>query len=102
MMNIFKSIFGASDTGKLKEVRAQGAIIIDVRSAGEFAGGHAKGAVNIPLDQLDAKLAQIKSYKKPIVVCCASGMRSARAKSLLASQGVTDLYDAGGWKNIKL
>ena len=100
MLNIFKTIFGASDTGKIDEVLAQGAVIIDVRSAGEFAGGHAKGAVNIPLDQLDAKIAKVKSYKKPIVVCCASGMRSSRAKSLLASHGITDLYDAGGWRNI--
>lgn len=101
MMNLLKSVFGGgSDNTKISEVIAQGAVIIDVRSAGEFAGGHAKGAVNIPLDQLEAKLAQIKAYKKPIVVCCASGMRSARAKGFLAGQGIADLHDAGSWRNI--
>jgi len=101
MMNLFKSIFGGSNTAAINEVIAQGAVIIDVRSAGEFASGHAKGAVNIPLDQLESKIAKVKNYKKPIVVCCASGMRSARAKAILASQGVADLHDAGSWRNIK-
>ncbi len=84
----------------MKDVLAQGAVIVDVRSAGEFAGGHAKGAVNIPLDQIEIKVNKIRSYQKPIVVCCASGMRSARAKTLLEKQGITDLYDAGSWHNL--
>lgn len=98
MINLLKSVFGGSNATPLNDVLAQGAVIIDVRSAGEFAGGHAKGAINIPLDQLENKLATIKKYKKPIIVCCASGMRSARAKSFLASQGLTDLHDAGSWR----
>ncbi|RYF72979.1 MAG: rhodanese-like domain-containing protein [Cytophagaceae bacterium] len=101
MMNLFKAVFGGGSNDKLDEVLAQGAVIIDVRSPGEFAGGHAKGAVNIPLDQLEAKIAKIKGYKKPLVLCCASGMRSARAKSFLDAQGVADLHDAGSWRNLK-
>ncbi|GAB4052815.1 rhodanese-like domain-containing protein [Spirosoma litoris] len=101
MMNLLKSIFGGTNASQLDNAIAQGVVIIDVRSPGEFAGGHAQGAVNIPLDQLESKVNKIKSYKKPIVVCCASGMRSARAKSFLAGQGVTDLYDAGSWRNLK-
>ena len=101
MINLLKSVFGGSANDGLKDVLEQGAIIVDVRSAGEFAGGHAKGAVNIPLDQLEAKLNKIKGYQKPIVVCCASGMRSARAKALLASHGVTNLHDAGSWRNLE-
>ena len=104
MMNLLKSVFGgAANAGKsqLDEVRAQGAVIIDVRSPGEFAGGHAAGAVNIPLDQLEQKLSVIKNYKKPIILCCASGMRSGRATGLLASKGITDLHDVGSWQNLK-
>ncbi|WP_338875365.1 rhodanese-like domain-containing protein [Spirosoma sp. SC4-14] len=101
MMNLFKSVFGGANTSNIDDVLAQGAVIIDVRSPGEFAGGHAKGAVNIPLDQLESNVGKVKNYKKPIVVCCASGMRSARAKAILASRGVTDLHDAGSWQNIK-
>lgn len=101
MMNLLKSIFGSAGNTNLEDVLAQGAVIIDVRSAGEFAGGHAKAAINIPLDQLESKMYKIKSYQKPVVLCCASGMRSARAKSFLESQGITNLYDAGSWRNLK-
>ncbi|MVM41496.1 rhodanese-like domain-containing protein [Spirosoma sp. HMF3257] len=100
MMNLLKSIFGGGSNREIENVLAHGAIIIDVRSAGEFATGHAKGAINIPLDQLEAKLYKLKSYQKPLVLCCASGMRSARAKSFLASQGIANLYDAGSWRNL--
>ncbi|GAB4026343.1 rhodanese-like domain-containing protein [Spirosoma gilvum] len=101
MINLLKSVFGGSGNAPLQEALEQGAVIIDVRSPGEFAGGHAQGAVNIPLDQLETKLNKIKSYQKPIVLCCASGMRSARAKSILTSHGVTNLHDAGSWRNLK-
>ncbi|WP_020597666.1 rhodanese-like domain-containing protein [Spirosoma panaciterrae] len=100
MINLLKSVFGGSGNTQLQDVLEQGAVIVDVRSASEFAGGHAKGAVNIPLDQLETKLNKVKSYQKPIVVCCASGMRSARAKAFLSSQGLTNVHDAGSWRNL--
>jgi phage shock protein E len=101
MMNLLKSLFGKSDTSALDQVIAEGAVIIDVRSPGEFASGHAKEAVNIPLDQLESKLTKIKSYQKPLILCCASGMRSARAKSFLTGLGVPNLHDAGSWRNLQ-
>jgi phage shock protein E len=100
MLSLLKSLFGKSAASNLDKVITEGAVIIDVRSAGEFASGHAKGAVNIPLDQLESKLARIKGYQKPVILCCASGMRSARAKSFLAGQGVANLHDAGSWRNL--
>ncbi|WP_080240959.1 rhodanese-like domain-containing protein [Spirosoma rigui] len=100
MMSLLQSLFGRSVPGVLDNVIAEGAVIIDVRSPGEFASGHAKGAVNIPLDQLQAKLATINGYRKPLILCCASGMRSARAKSFLAGLGVPNLHDAGSWRNL--
>jgi phage shock protein E len=99
MMNFFKSIFSGPDTAMLKQVIADGAIVIDVRTPGEFASGHPKGAKNIPLDTLPGKIDQIKGWKKPVVVCCASGMRSARAKSLLTSKEI-EVHDAGPWTTI--
>ena len=100
MMNLFKSLFGGAKTGQIAEVRARGAVIIDVRTPGEFAGGHAQGAINMPLDTLESKLNTIKQYRKPIVLCCASGMRSGQAKALLDSRGIPDLHDAGSWQNL--
>ena len=99
-MNLFRSLFGGTKTGQIAEAQARGAIIIDVRTPAEFAGGHAKGAVNSPLDTLESKLSTIKQYQKPIVLCCASGMRSGRAKALLAGRGIPDLHDAGSWQNL--
>lgn len=99
MINLFKSIFGGTDTAALKELITNGAVVVDVRTAGEFAGGHVKGAKNIPLDTLPNKAELIKGWKKPVVVCCASGMRSARAKSLLESKGI-EVHDAGPWTAI--
>ena len=99
MMNLLKSLFGGTNTADLKEKVTAGAIIVDVRTPGEFPGGHAKNAKNIPLDALSDKIGQIQSWKKPIVVCCASGMRSARAKSQLEAKGI-EVYDAGPWKNL--
>ena len=98
-MNLLKSLLGGKDTAALKEKVTEGAIIVDVRTPGEFTGGHAKNAKNIPLDTLPAKISQIQSWQKPVVVCCASGMRSSRAKSLLAAKGI-EVYDAGPWQNL--
>ena len=100
MLNFIKSLFGGDSTSPFDELRAQGAVVIDVRSPGEFAGGHAKGAINMPLDGLDSKVSAIKKLRKPIILCCASGMRSGRAMALLSSKGVSDLHDAGSWKKL--
>jgi rhodanese-related sulfurtransferase len=60
-----------------------GAIILDVRSKGEYQGGHINGSVNISVDTLSNNLGKLKDKNKPIITCCASGMRSASAKSIL-------------------
>ena len=76
---------------KLKEMLQQGAKIIDVRSPGEFAGGHFSGAINIPLDQLKAKVNTLGEKNQPIIVCCASGMRSSSALGTLKAAGFTNV-----------
>jgi rhodanese-related sulfurtransferase len=73
-----------------------GAIILDVRSKGEFAAGHIKGSVNIAVEQLTGNLHKLKSKSKPIITCCESGMRSAAAKNILKSHGYTEVYNGGG------
>jgi phage shock protein E len=101
MLNFLRTVFGSTGNNKLKQVLAQGAVVIDVRSPNEFATGHARGAVNIPLDQLKSKIVQLKSYQKPIVLCCATGMRSSQARLILLEQGITHMFDAGSWRNLK-
>jgi rhodanese-related sulfurtransferase len=74
--------------------------IIDVRSPGEYASGHIKGSINIPLDSLGKHLSKIKK-DSPVITCCASGARSASAKRLLISQGYAEVHNGGGWAGLQ-
>jgi len=97
-MGLLTNLFGKSvDYSTL--VRA-GAVIIDVRSPGEFAGGHIKGSKNIPLQELPKKLNSLPK-DKVIITCCASGMRSASAKNTLKSNGFKEVHNGGGWMRLK-
>jgi rhodanese-related sulfurtransferase len=69
--------------------------LVDVRTAGEFAGGYIPGATNIALQDLSQKLNKIPK-NKPVVVYCQSGSRSGSAANLLLQAGYTDVYDMGG------
>jgi len=77
-----------------------GAKVIDVRSKGEFSGGHYDGAVNIPVDTLSSKVKSLGNKDAPIVVYCASGARSSQAASMLKSAGFSDVTNAGGLGNM--
>lgn len=76
------------------------AVIIDVRTVGEFRDGHIKGSKNIPLDTINNKLNEIKKLDKPVIVCCRSGMRSAQAVSILKSVGI-EVINGGGWQSLE-
>lgn len=73
--------------------------VIDVRSRGEFSGGHAEGAVNIPLQEIAGRMEELKSLKMPLILCCASGGRSAQAYDYLSKTGV-ECYNAGTWLDV--
>ncbi len=100
MINLIKNIFSSKPKVNLHELVQKGAIIIDVRTTGEFNGGHIRGSLNIPLDKLESHLLKIKK-DKPIITCCASGMRSASAKSILLSNGFPEVHNGGGWMSLK-
>ena len=98
-MGFFSSIFGAKDNSNVTEAIKAGAFLVDVRSAGEFASGSVKGAVNIPLDKIASQLAKFKG-KKSIVVFCQSGGRSGQAKSILEQKGIQNVINGGSWSNV--
>ncbi|HQE12265.1 MAG TPA: rhodanese-like domain-containing protein [Flavipsychrobacter sp.] len=100
VLNIIKRLLGLGPKTDYKELMKNGAQIIDVRTSGEFHSGHIKGSVNIPLQQLSANIKKIKK-DKPIITCCASGMRSASAKSILKSNGFAEVYNGGGWASLQ-
>lgn len=100
MLQAIKNLFGLGPKVDFSELIKNGAVIIDVRSKGEYQGGHIKGSQNIPLDTLAANIAKLKK-DKAIITCCASGMRSASAKSILKSKGFTEVYNGGGWMSLQ-
>lgn len=101
MLNTLKKIFGIGPKVDYAELVKKGAIVLDVRSSGEYSGGHVKGSINIPVDQLSKNLSKLKDKNKPIITVCASGMRSASAKSILKSNGYTQVYNGGGWGSLQ-
>lgn len=96
MINALKKLFGIGPKVDYAGLVKQGAVILDVRSKGEYQNGHIKGSINISVDTLANNLGKLKK-DKPIITCCASGMRSASAKSLLKSKGFTEVHNGGSW-----
>jgi rhodanese-related sulfurtransferase len=90
---MFAKLFKKTD---YKELLNQGAVIIDVRNPGEYAGGAAPGSENIPLGKIPGKIKQIKSLEVPVIVVCASGMRSGAAKGQLRAAGI-EAHNGGPW-----
>jgi phage shock protein E len=101
MIELIKNIFGIGPKADLGELIKNGAMIVDVRTKGEYVGGHLRGSVNIPLDQLPASIQRFRNKDQVIITCCASGMRSGRAKGLLKNQGYSQVYNGGSWYNLK-
>ena len=100
MIGFLKNLFSAGPDVDYAEMVANGAQIIDVRTPMEYKGGHIKGSVNIPLDSLQRNLSKINK-NKPVITCCASGMRSSSAKNILKSNGYTEVYNGGGWSSLQ-
>ena len=77
-------------------------VVLDVRTPQEFAEGHVPGAINIPHDQVEARLAELAGARdKDLVVYCRSGKRAALAAETLRKHGFTRLQhlegDMAGW-----
>lgn len=73
--------------------------IVDVRSAGEYLGGHVAGSVNIALQEIPTKMEEIKALKMPLILCCASGNRSGQATGYLTAQGIS-CVNGGSWLDV--
>jgi rhodanese-related sulfurtransferase len=99
MLNALKKMLGMGPSVDLGELIKNGAIILDVRTKAEYQMGHVKGSINIPLDQLTSNLNKLDK-NKPIITCCASGMRSGSAKGVLQNRGFTQVYNGGSWQNV--
>lgn len=99
MIGFIKQLFGGKSVD-YKTLVAEGATIVDVRTPAEFKSGHIRGAINLPLQSLSSQLNKINK-DKPVITCCASGMRSASAKTLLRNAGFSEVHNGGGWSSLQ-
>lgn len=100
-MGILSSFFKyKSGKSGIEELINQGALILDVRTKNEFARGHISQSRNIPLDQLNNEILSL-DREKPVITCCASGMRSGIAKGILKKNGFKVVENAGSWTKLQ-
>ena len=97
-MGLLDVLFGNKNK-KIENFMSRNAIIIDVRTKGEFQMGAIPASKNIPLQSIHSRLNDIKKLKRPVITCCASGMRSGTAASILNSQGI-EAMNGGGWRSL--
>ena len=80
----------------IKSIQEKKGTLLDVRSVMEFEENHIPGAVNIPLDTIEANIQHIAEMPKPIVVYCLSGGRSGMATGIIQQNGIADTFNGGG------
>lgn len=98
-MGFLDFIFGAKKH-KVESYLKNGALILDVRTKREWDNGHIQNAIHIPLNELKEKIDDVKKLNKPIIVCCQSGVRSAKAAKFLNLNNI-DATNGGGWISLK-
>jgi len=100
-----ESAVNAANDSKLnmKNVEAdmkEGSLLVDVRTPEEFSAGYIEGAVNLPLDKIEAGQTPQMAKDKTLYVYCRSGNRSAEAAEILKTAGFTDIIDLGGMNDV--
>ena len=98
-MGFLSFIFGAKKR-QVEHYIEKGAIILDVRTQGEWDKGHIDNSIHIPLNDLNARVDEVKHLNKPVIVCCESGVRSAKAAKFLSLNNI-DAINGGGWVSVK-
>lgn len=97
-MGIFNFLF-ENKNKKIRDFVERDAIVVDVRSREEYNNGAISGSKNIPLQVISSKVSEIKGWNKPIILCCASGIRSGSAAGILRSNGI-EAVNGEGWQNL--
>lgn len=100
MAGFLTRFFGLESNINFKALLENGAILLDVRTKEEYRQGAATNSINISLDSLNSNLSKLKK-DKPIIIVCASGIRSRSAVTLLKNKGFQEVYNGGSWVNFK-
>lgn len=102
-MLLWPAVSGGAGAGSLNPTQAvqlinrEKAAVLDVCSADEFAAGHVTGARNVPLGELEAKLPTlVKNKTTPVILVCASGMRSRSAVATAKKLGYENAHSLSG------
>jgi len=82
-----------------KIIKEKQGTIVDVRTTEEFRGGNVNGSINIPLQEIERRMEELKTLKQPLVLCCASGGRSGQATQYLMQQGI-ECCNGGSWLDV--
>lgn len=98
-MGFLDFIFGAKKR-QVETYLNNGAVILDVRSQREWDKGHIENAVHIPIDELNNRVDEVKALNKPVIACCESGVRSAKAAKFLNLNNISAI-NGGGWIGLK-
>jgi rhodanese-related sulfurtransferase len=112
-MLLWPALSGSAGAGSLNAneavqlINREKAIVVDVCGPDEFASGHVAGAKNVPLGELEAKLpGLVKNKATPVILVCASGMRSRRAVSIAKKLGYDNSHSLSGgmgaWRSASL
>ena len=99
-MGILDFLGFGNKSKQIAEFIEKGAVIIDVRTYEEFAGGHIKNSKNIPLQIIESKINDIKKLNKPVILCCRTGNRSGMASMILKRKGI-EAMNGGGWQSLQ-
>lgn len=103
--DFYRKLFGLSKLERFdknidfKNLRNEGATVLDVRTVAEYEAGHIENALNIPVEELKGRIDELKSVNTPILAHCRSGRRSAKATTILNKSGLKT-YNAGGYKHL--
>ncbi|TCP25082.1 rhodanese-like domain-containing protein [Tenacibaculum skagerrakense] len=99
-MKLFNLLFRKKNmANEIQEYLDKGAVVLDVRTLGEWNEGHSEGAKHIVLDTIPNNVEEIKSWGKPVIAVCRSGARSGQATDFLQSHGI-DIINGGPWGNV--
>ena len=94
--NVKDAVKAAPEKEEVKKEKPTGPLIVDVRTEEEYSYGAIPGAINIPLDELEAKIETFEDKDRKIILYCASGARSAYGVQILKAYGFTNLENGGG------
>lgn len=95
-----------TDPAAARKLIADGAVVLDVRTPEEFEDAHVPGAVNVPVQDVAQRVAEVERLvggdkSRPVVVYCGVGGRAAKAKQELEASGFTQVVNGGGYKDLR-